>query len=182
MKLNNFGRGGLKLTKTQKRFWKTFVFLLRLLILSIPLYVILIFNVDLYALQYSVTANTLWILRGVGYQVVQEGAALTVGAENPFFFIISPDSTGWKSMLFLFALIFAVPGVVLKKRVFGLVFGIPLIWIGNLTRVLAIVFIERGYGFEAAMLAHDYLWRLGLISLVLVLWLLWYFKIAKVRK
>jgi exosortase/archaeosortase family protein len=167
----------IRLSREQQKLWQTFVFLFRLLVLSIPLYLIISLGISLYPLQYSVATNSYWVLRFTGFQVVQEGATLTVGPESEvrqgFTFTISEDSTAWKSMLFFFALVFAVPAASGRKRLMGLLIGIPLVWVGNLARVWGIVMVERSYGIQAALIAHDYLWRVGLIALVLALWLVW---------
>ena len=95
------------------------------------------------------------------------------GAGQPFIFMINEDCTGWKSMLFLFALIFSVPGIALKKRLFGLVIGIPLIWIGNIARIVGVVLAQESYGVQTALIIHDYLWQLGLIAIVIIIWVVW---------
>lgn len=166
-----------KMTKQQEKLWQTLTFFVRLLALSIPLYLIISLGVNLYSLQYSVATNSYWVLKFTGFHVVQDGASLTVGHESdlkqPFSFTISEDSTAWKSMLFFFALVFAVPAIPNRKRLLGLLAGLPLLWIGNLARVWGIVMIESNYGIQAALIAHDYLWRAGLIALVLLLWVFW---------
>ncbi len=166
-----------RFNQEQQKLWHTLTFLVRLIVLSIPLYLIISLGINLYPLQYAVATNSHQILKFTGFHVMQDGASLTVGSESelkqPFSFTISEDSTAWKSMLFFFALVFAVPAIHTKKRLLGLLIGIPLVWIGNLIRVWGIVMVERGYGIQAALIAHDYLWRFGLIALVLVLWVFW---------
>ncbi|MBU0530599.1 MAG: exosortase/archaeosortase family protein [Candidatus Aenigmatarchaeota archaeon] len=163
-------------TQRNKQLHKTMIFFWRLVLLSIPLYIVLTLAINLGFMQNIVATQSLWMFSLTGFTVAQDGPALTVGLENeaqqPFSFAISEDSTGWKSMLFMFALIFAVPDVHNKKRLLGLLF-IPVVWAGNLLRIWAIVMIERSYGFQAAMVAHDYLWRIGLLVLVIGLWLIW---------
>jgi len=159
-----------KLTPEQQRLWKTLQFLLRLLALSAPLYLIIFFAADLSALQLAAAGQSAWLLRVLGWSVSQSGPLLTTG---DFTFLINQDCTGWKSVLFLFALIFAVPGIALKKRLTGLAIGFPLIWLGNLGRILGTVFVQAGWGTETALLAHDWGWQLGLVGLVLGIWLAW---------
>lgn len=164
----------VRLTGSQKRLLNILVFLIRLLILSIPLYLVLVFAVDLSPLQDAVATQSACVLRAMGYNVFQQGYQLIVGnAMDNFYFMINEDCTGWKSMLFLFALIFAVPGIQLKKRLIGLVIGIPIIWIGNLMRVVGVVLAERAWGLDYALMLHDYGYRLGLVALVLVVWIVW---------
>ncbi len=169
---------GHRLNRKQQRLWQTLEFLVRLIVLSVPLYLIIGLGISLYPLQLAAAGQSSWILGAMGYSVQQEGAYLTVSGGPPvqdFLFYVNEDCTGWKSMLFLFALIFAVPGVVLRRRLWGLVFGLPAIWLGNLGRVVGVVLAERSYGVETALLIHDYGWQFGLIALVLVIWAGWLF-------
>lgn len=159
-----------KLSKGQKKLFETFIFLIKLIVLSIPLYVLLFFSEVLMPLQNLVAYNVHFILKSVWAEVVMDGVLIKSGW---FTFFISEDCTGWKSMLFLFALIFAVPRVQVKKRLMGLAAGIPAIYAGNLFRIVLVVFIWQAFGYETAMIMHDYFWQIGLVSLVLVVWILW---------
>jgi exosortase/archaeosortase family protein len=98
---------------------------------------------------------------------------MTVGSERPFSFYLNEDCTAWKSILFLFALIFAVPAISLRKRLVGLGLGIPILWLGNQARILGVVLTERATNVQFAIFTHDYFWRVFLIFLVLGLWLAW---------
>lgn len=179
----------IKLTKDQEKMWQTLLFLVKLLILVIPLYLILAFNVDLSPLQEITTNQAYWIFKNMGFDVSRDGFILSVGSAdsavgintNPVVFLISEDCTAWKSILLLFALIVAVAGVSMKKRLLGLAVGIPVLWLGNLARIFAIVLIAQNYGFTAASIVHDYLWQLGLISLVLLIWVVWLWFAGKMK-
>ncbi len=173
-----------KITKQQARLYQTLEFLVRLLALSIPLYAILLF-VDLILLQNLVAQEMMWLFKVLGWPVTGEGLLFTT-TNTGFVFMIAEDCTAWKSMIFFFALIFAVPGKFFKKKAFGmkkpstlkrrligLGIGIPVIWVGNLARILGIVWVEQTFGAETAMIVHAYLWQLGLIVLVLLLWFVW---------
>lgn len=181
---------GRRLNRRQHRLWQTLEFLARLIILSLPLYLIIGLGVSLYPLQLAAAGQSGWILDAMGYSVRQEGAYLTVSGGGPvqdFPFYVNEDCTAWKSMLFLFALILAVPATTLglghrpsqtavwRRRGLGLLVGIPVIWLGNLGRVVGVVLAERSYGVETALLIHDYWWQFGLIALVLVIWAGWLF-------
>ncbi|NIO20380.1 MAG: hypothetical protein GTN76_06475 [Candidatus Aenigmarchaeota archaeon] len=171
----------IKFSGEQKRLWETFLFLIKILVFAVPLYLILTFQGILYPLQELVSHNVYLVLNSLGFQVARDGFLINIQGGNPFVFLISEDCTGWKSMLFLTALIIAVPSVKWRKRGIGLVFGIPLIYMGNLLRILIIVHIEQVYGLELANLIHDYLWQAGLISLVLVIWVAWLIWLGKVK-
>jgi len=166
---------GKKLNSRQQGLLSALEFLVRLLLLSIPLYVIIGLGINLIALQVAVAGQSGYILQAMGFHVVQNGPFITssIPGGGPFHFLINEDCTGWKSMLFLFALIFAVPGIAMRKRLIGLAIGLPVIWLGNLARVVGVVLAERAYGAENALLLHDYLWQMGMVALVLIIWMAW---------
>jgi len=170
-----------KFSARQERLWETLLFLIKILVFAIPLYLILTFQGVLYPLQGVVSHNIYLILKSLGFDVFRDGFLIGIQGGNPFVFMISEDCTGWKSMLFLTALIVAVPGVLKRKRVMGLIFGIPLIYLGNLLRILLIVQIQQAYGLEFANVVHDYLWQAGLISLVLLIWVSWLVWLGKIK-
>jgi len=162
-----------KLTPQQQRLWETLFFLMKVLVLSIPLYLVIIFSVSLYPLQVLDASVSSAILRAMGYQVTQQGSMITVIGSSSFSFFLTDDCTAWKSVLFLFALIFAVPKVPLRSRLSGLGLGIPVLWLGNQVRVVGVVLTEQATNQQFAMFTHDYFWRVFLVGLVLAVWLLW---------
>jgi exosortase/archaeosortase family protein len=160
-----------RLSPEQERLWHVLEFLIRVTVLALPLYIIIWLGIDLYLLQVAVASQSAWLLQVMGYQVVLEGFGLTINSGFQFFII--PDCTGWKGMLFLFALIFAVRGITLKKRALGLMVGIPALWLGNLGRVVGVVKAQELLGAEQAMFIHDWIFQAGLIVLVLGIWVIW---------
>jgi len=177
-----------RLNRTQKRLWSGLEFLVRLLLLSIPLYLVIGLGISgsvLGPLQAAVAGQSALVLKGMGFQVQHSGVFITTIAGSdaePFYFMINQDCTGWKSMLFLFALLFAVPGIALRKRLWGLIFGLPSIWLGNLGRVIGVVLAEDAYGKAMALMIHDYLWQLGLIALVVGIWVIWMYWAKRTSK
>jgi exosortase/archaeosortase family protein len=160
------------LDRREQRLWLTMQFFARLLALSVPLYLVMAF-LDLSALQHAAASGVAWVLQAAGWQVAQEGALLAAGSGVQFHFLVGADCTAWKSMVFLFALLFAVPGAAPRKRLLGLVIGLPVVWLANIGRIAGIVAAHSAYGAEAAMLAHDVLWQFGLVVLVLAVWGVW---------
>ncbi len=161
---------GARLTPRQARMMRMLEFLVRVCVLALPLYLVIWLGLDLYPLQLAVASQSAWLLQAAGYGVVQEGTGLTA---DGFGFFIIPDCTGWKSMLFLFALVLAVPGISLRRRAWGLALGMPLIWLGNLARVTGVVAAQGAWGTDAALVIHDWLFQAGLVALVLGIWIVW---------
>ncbi len=162
-----------KMGKNDRKLLNVLLFLARLILLSLPMYVVLLLNVDMYWLQVMVSDHAHAIIGLLGIFAEKDGLILVIGQSSPFPIYIGPDCTGWKSMMAFFALVFATLGASMKKRLAGLVVGIPLIYLGNLTRITVVVLIERMLDRELALFFHDFLWQAGLISLVMILWLGW---------
>ncbi len=162
-----------RLNRGQKRMLSTLVFLIKLLLFTIPLYLILAFSQVMLPLQRLVISHVRFLLVSMGFRVSIDNLLVSISGAVPFAFFISEDCTGWKSMLLLVALISAFPKVRMKERLAGVAFGIPVIYTGNLARILAVVFVQQSLGTGAAMVLHDYLWQAGLIALVLLTWLFW---------
>jgi exosortase/archaeosortase family protein len=172
-----------KLSKKQERQWDLLMFLFRLLVLSVPLYILLSIEGVFYYAQIFNANITAFILNAIGIFTTQDGVMLTIVDPNsPFRFIISEDCTGWKSIMFLFALIFAVKGPKISSRVRGLLGGSLIIFVANVARILGTVFAERAWGTNTALLVHDYLFRFGLVVLVLLLWVGWLVYLNKKSK
>lgn len=168
--------------RRNKRLEETLFFLLRLLLLSLPLYLILSFGTGLGWLQVAVADQSNFILTLMGFEVKQELSMLSVSGKDggePFVFVISPDSTAWKSMLFLWALMFAVPKVKMRYRAIGTAIGVAALWIFNLARVVSIVLAEATWGLETALFIHDVLWQIGLTAAVLIIWMIWMTRIKR---
>lgn len=168
-------KGRKKLTEKQKRLWGLQLFLLRFLVLAIPLYLVLTFGIDMWPVQLEVARESAWVIGLLGYNPAMYGAGVLADSSGsaPFFFVISPDCTGWKSMLFFVALLFAVPKRPWKSRVAGVVAGIAILWAINIFRVAAVVLIYSSLGLGAAMAVHDYLWQIGMGLAALLIWIAW---------
>ncbi|MCD6591274.1 MAG: exosortase/archaeosortase family protein [Candidatus Aenigmarchaeota archaeon] len=170
----------MALTHTQKKLMETLIFLVRLAMLSLPVYIIMNFTYLLYPVQLLVAKNVYNVLQLLGFHVTLKDITIII-TENAFVFLISEDCTGWKSMLFFIALVVATMHVDVKKKICGILVGVPIVYAGNIIRILAVVFVQQRYGITAAKLFHDYLWQAGLISLVLLTWVVWLMYAGKVN-
>lgn len=147
---------------------ETLFFLLRLLVLSVPLYLIIWLRLDLSFLQEAVTRNVISFLGLAGIPAGREGFLL---AARGFSFYISKDCTGWKGMLFLAALILATKAS-WKKRAVGLAAGLPAVFAFNLLRIIFMIWLGMSSP-ELFGVFHDFLWQLSMIGAVILLWLMW---------
>jgi len=163
----------MKLTKKQKEMLPILIFLIKMIILSLPLYIVLYFGISLQPLQEAVTEQALLIFDAAGFNPSREGFLITVKRTHEFTFAISEDCMPWKSIWLLIALMIAVPKIKIERRLSGIVSGSAILWIGNLSRIFYIVLAEQFIGYKFAMLIHDYLWKAFLVALVLLIWIVW---------
>ena len=164
------------LDRNQRRMLGILIFLVRLFLLSIPLYLIIALGTNMLPLQTIVAEQSAYVLGVSGYRTSIEGTVVSSdapGSGYTFMFMIDPDCTGWKSMLFLFALILAVPGIMWNRRAVGLAIGLPLLWAVNVIRIVLIVMTETAYNVSTALFVHDVIWQTGLIAVVLGYWAAW---------
>ena len=164
-----------RLSARDRRLLDTLYFLVRLLLLSVPLYLILSNTAVLQPLQEAVTAHSHALITFLGMESVKTDLVIITGTCDPFAIFIGPDCTGWKSMLLFFALVFATLRVSMKKRLLGLAVGIPVLYAANIVRIAAAVAIQQAYGTQAALFFHDVAWQAGLTAVVVALWLAWLF-------
>lgn len=144
-----------------------FVFLLKLLVLAIPFHVVITYA-DLSAAQATTARHVHGLLALLGTDVQLNGALLRF---DGFDLLVSRDSTGWKSVFFLAALLIATRSRSIDKLT-GLFVMLPAVYSVNLFRVVITAY-SGFYGVDAFNLLHDVLWQIGMVAAVLLLWLLW---------
>ncbi len=157
--------------KKRKNLYRVLMFFVRLNILAIPLYLVLQAG---YQSAFLMDATTVLAYRLVKASMPAEmqGGIITIPVENGVWGArVSWDSTGWKSMLAVAALIFATD-FPFRKKALGLVL-IPLVYAANVLRIWLMFFAVRQYGIEYFSLFHTVIWSWGLIFTILVLWVAW---------
>lgn len=161
-------------TPFQKKLLNVFIFLSLFAALSLSLHVLLWLNFDATPVQLIVAGSVKRMLEASGVDVVQNGLLLSVATKTgPLTVRIIKDCVGWKSILALFGLIFATPGIKMKKRLLGLAAGAPVIFLGNLLRIYATIYATVVGGLKYWDITHTYLWQEGLIILVIATWYVW---------
>ncbi|VVB59955.1 Transmembrane exosortase (Exosortase_EpsH) [uncultured archaeon] len=169
-------------TPFQKKLWNILIFLTRFLVLSLPLHFLLWVNFDAASVQLFVAKAVEKMLLSSGIEAVRNGTFLVMSTKTGALSVeIIKDCVGWKSVLALFGLIFATPGVTLKKRMLGLLAGVPIIFLGNLLRIYATIVVTVYNGLEVWEITHTFLWQEGLIVLVIITWYFW-LKICKPQR
>jgi exosortase/archaeosortase family protein len=152
------------------------LFLVKLNILAIPLYSIVHFGYTIPELQNIWATALAQSLESFGYETALDGYIIGVQNGNAIQNIeLSWDSTGWKSLYALTALVFASSGAIRGKLRF-LAFGLPLIIFVNFLRIDTTILFSLAYGFNYFEFIHGFLWGALMIIFVLALWYFVYFK------
>ncbi|MBU5537290.1 MAG: exosortase/archaeosortase family protein [Candidatus Aenigmatarchaeota archaeon] len=160
------------------------IFLLVFNLLSIPLYIALYTNFsfeplkELNARMASVTLNFF------GYKSHSDGSTVNLVVNGVTQKIdISWDSTGWKSMYALAALILATPLTRVTRKIKFIAIGVVIIFLVNYFRITTTILISAKFGFNWFDLIHTVLWREGLILAVVGVWFGWiWIEKYKIRK
>ncbi len=163
----------LRLSREQGRLWYVFVFLARMTLLSIPLYIILWANPGMEFLQYAVRDNVVLTANLMGIDTKIDGFYVNLNTvDGPVSIDIGADCTGWKSAVAYLALVLAVPKVKNKKRLIAMA-GIPVIYAVNIGRIVFLLWVSINMGFGYFRVFHEYLWKLGMSLVVIAVWYVW---------
>lgn len=147
-------------------------FLVRFNLFAVPLYLIILTGFTWPPLMELTQAISFAMLRFIGVDASISNGFIVVPVTNGnFAATVSWDSTGWKSILALFALIFATE-FSLKKKLKGLLL-LPAIYMINIFRIVFMFFFVSKYDVSYFDFLHATLWSWGLIAAMLVLWIAW---------
>ncbi|MDY6778264.1 MAG: exosortase/archaeosortase family protein [Candidatus Nanohaloarchaea archaeon] len=158
-----------RLEGRNRMLWDILVFLLRFTVLAAPLYILLWTSwnpVWLRSLEAGITHQVLQ-LAGVSSQ--HQGTVVTTRTLSVD---VSTDSTGWKSVLALAALIIAVRGYTWRERLSGIMAGTVILFTANIARLASMIYAVEVWNISYQLI-HLFLWRWGLTAVVLATWLVW---------
>ncbi len=148
---------------------ETLIFLVKLLLLSIPLYLIIFFKIDLGFLQNFIVGHMVPFLNLVGIEARRKGANILL---EKFTVVINKDCTGWKGLLFFAALVLSTKSQ-WKNKLFGLFVGLPAIFSVNILRIFLMILIG-GLSKKMFSIIHDVFWQASMILVVLIVWFMWW--------
>lgn len=173
-KSKSLWKGLRKPKKENERLIYILTFLIRFCAMAIPLYLILLLGADFSFLQKIVVSNVISTLPLFGVSASADGFDIITNTKIPVMVDISPDCTGWKSMLAYAALVLAVPNVSRRKRAVGLA-GVLIIHALNVLRIAFLTWVEVNHGIQAFLSTHTFLLKAGFPIIILLVWLCWLF-------
>ena len=110
----------------------------------------------------------------LNYEAKVEGENIIVIHKNILMqFEISFDSTGWKGLFLISALVFSTPAIKLKRKMKVLSLFLPLVFLINLTRIISTILIGINFGFESFRFWHVFLWSYGFLLIIFIFWASW---------
>jgi exosortase/archaeosortase family protein len=145
-------------------------FLIKLNLLSIPLWIVMRLNPSFPALQAFVALLVETVLKPL--PLTRSGHFLMLSLNGSHAFVIDFDCTGWKSFWFLTSLLIASESRLWEKLRF-LAIGFAVLFGINLLRIATTIWAAYSFGLAYLEVVHSLLWREGLMLAVLGLWLLW---------
>lgn len=145
-------------------------FLIKLNMLAVPLYLAVYLGYSIPEFQDVWALALSRSLQSFGYETAVDGNMIGVQAGNTLQQVdLSWDSTGWKSLYVLSALVAVSSGSIVNKLRF-LGFGLPLVAFVNFLRIDSTVLISLGYGLQYFEFVHGFLWSSLMIVFVVALW------------
>ncbi len=96
---------------------------------------------------------------------------------NGFPVKIIEECTGIYEILIFIAAVMAFP-TSMKKKGIGLAFGVPLMYLFNVVRILVLIVIGSYY-YDIFDFMHLYFWQVTLILMITSVWVLWILKVVK---
>jgi len=151
-------------------------FLVAFNLLAIPMYVVIWTNAELYSLKVLEARLCSLILNAVGIQnFSRENSLYFFRGGNLYVISVSWDSTGWKSLYTFFSLVLATP-IAWRKKMLPLIIGLPVIFIANIARIVSTIAFSFLSSLQYFSFLHNFLWKEGMIFLVVLLWGFWLWK------
>lgn len=148
-------------------------FLAKLNLFAVPLYAMLLLDVQFAALQSATRDITFYLLNVLGLSPSASGYLISIPIQNGnWAALINWDCTGWKSLLAFAALVFAT-GRPLKNKVHGLAVFLPLIFAVNIARIIFMFLYVRTFDIAYYQFVHAMVWSWGMIFVILLSWVVW---------
>jgi len=147
-------------------------FFIKLNAYAVPLYTFLLLDIRFAFVQDFVRDASFFLLNSAGFSPALNGYVLSIPITNGSWgAVINWDCTGWKSLLFMFALVMAA-GRSMDKKLAGLAVLLPLVFAVNIARIFFMFWIAST-NLALFPVIHAVVWSFGLLAAVLIFWILW---------
>ena len=133
------------------------------------------------SLQAFVAREVAYVIEKLGYAYEMSGSTLSLfAAHGGERLKVIPECTGLYTTMIYLSIIGAYPARVGEKLI-GIIIGIPAIHVLNLARMvfIALVLYHKPHLF---VVFHGYLWQLGFVIFMLLLVIVWMWKVVSPRR
>lgn len=173
------------------KLYELFIFMLKFTILGIPLLWTFYYPVNFYELELFQANAVVSMLKISGLNVVLgdtlspesfmkvplisvEGLNTDVG--------IDMACTGYRSFYAFLALVISSPRVKWKRKGHVLLTGFVIVGLVNILRIFTTILLGLAFGEVFFEIIHTFLWRYGMLALVIFLWYVWLKRAALSRR
>ncbi len=165
-----------KLSPQQRRLLELLNFLIIFNLLAIPLHLILYFKIDFYHLALIERAQVSFFLKLFGVKHTLQDVPLNNDLIpainlNDRVLAIGEPCTAIRSLIAFIALVFASPRTMHSKKKSLIL--LPVIYLANIVRIITLAFVSNSYP-SLFDFIHIFLWREGLVLLIIGLWFYWF--------
>ncbi len=167
------------LNENNKKIYFAFEFFLKLLVLATPLYLIEWLKPSLWFIEFPQAVIIKNLISFLGYNtsittiMSNENIIPLLDVENTRIrFAIDSACTGYRSILAFTALVLAYNKKNKKSKIKAIIIGSSIILFVNILRITSLILYSIKINTNIEFL-HNFLWREGLISMVILLWLFW---------
>jgi len=161
------------MSKNKKKILKLVRFLVVFNVLAIPMYAIILSDMQLQPLQDATTSAVYAAFKLLGYAAERSGTTIAFGAPLYTNIVIDTDCAAWKSMYAFAALMLATPFALgWEKRLKLILLGVAALFVLNVVRIVSTVAVAVSFGIGWLDVVHTVLWREGMILAVVAFWFL----------
>ena len=159
-------------------------FLIRFNLLSIPLYVVLMLDIDFILLQNFFAFLLERSISMLGYAISREDFILYVFTGSAIIAVdVSRDCIGWKGVYALASLVIATPAGTFGRKFKFLLIWVPVLALINFFRVFATILVGIHFDVEFMRTFHSFLWQYVQILVISLIWYFWLKRsVIKIRK
>ena len=109
-----------------------------------------------------------WLISISGLQITQNGIYIILKNNQ---WIMTPECTAISAIIVFSSFIFAYRSS-LRSKTLAIVIGIPFIIVANILRLFTLAWATELFP-KYANLAHDYVWQVAFLILIVIMWLVW---------
>jgi len=140
----------------------------------------IVIHVDLTWLQGAEAYSVFALQTAAGINATFNSTEISIAYASPQFSMqVIALCTGISELLFFAFLVLLIRGVGIRTKLKGLAVFLPVIFVINIIRLLAIHPLASWFGVQAMWDVHWLIWKYGMFVVLMALFAIWYLAFAK---